>query len=220
MPRSKRNPRFWKKVRKDPSGCWFWTGALTPDGYGRFNGKLAHRVAWEEEHGPLGADVDLHHKCENKPCIRPTHLQIIDHTSHGTHHGLEAQGVPFEQQGKLTAARVRKMAAEARMAELAVEEREGTLIPLESFRRLLDTIVAELRARISAFPGKYAPRVVGLKATAEGQALLEEVSNEFLTALRETGRDLRDAETRRSERPQPRRRGRPRGPSTRSKTHR
>lgn len=197
-----------------------WTGGLSADGYGRFAGKLAHRWAWEEKNRPLTSAEDLHHTCENKPCIRPEHMQTIDHTSHGTHHGLEAQDVPFAQQGKLTAARVRKMAAEARLAELALEEREGKLLPVDSFQRLLGVIVQELRARVTAFPGKYAPRLVGLKTIAEAQVLLEQAANEFLTALRETGREIRDAEARRAESPQPRRRGRPRGPAARSKTHR
>ena len=112
------------------------------------------------------------------------------------------------------------MAADARLAELALEEREGKLLPLEAFQRLLATIVAELRARITAFPGKYAPRAVGIKTTAEAQVLLEQIANEFLTALRETGRELRDAETRGDQRVESRRRGRPRGPAAGAAPHR
>jgi hypothetical protein len=108
------------------------------------------------------------------------------------------------------------MAAQARLAEMDADEREGQLLPLDSFRQILGQIVTELRARITAFPGKYAPRTVGLKSIAQAQLLLEEVSNEFLTALRTTGAEVRDAETRRSQRAKPRRRGRPRQPSASS----
>ena len=105
------------------------------------------------------------------------------------------------------------MAAQARLAEMDADEREGQLLPLESFRQILGQIVGELRARITAFPGKYAPRSVGLKSIAQAQLLLEEVSNEFLTALRTVGGEIRDAETRRSQRAKPRRRGSSRQPS-------
>ena len=28
-------------------GCWLWTGYLTPQGYGNFRGRPAHRVSYE-----------------------------------------------------------------------------------------------------------------------------------------------------------------------------
>jgi hypothetical protein len=108
------------------------------------------------------------------------------------------------------------MVADAKLAELALLEREGKALPLESFKRLLALVVAELRARITAFPGKYAPRIVGLKAIGQAQTVLENIANDFLTTLRQAGGDVRDVATRGSERPQPRRRGRPRGPTARA----
>jgi hypothetical protein len=107
------------------------------------------------------------------------------------------------------------MVADAKLAELSLLEREGKSLPLESFKRLLGLVVAELRARITAFPGKYAPRIVGLKSIGQAQAILEEIANDFLATLRQAGGDVRDVATRGSERAQPRRRGRPRGPTAR-----
>ena len=69
--------RFWDKV--DKSGdCWIWL-AYTYNGYGRFkvDGKdqWAHRVAWFLEHGYYPEPpMQINHKCNNPPCVRPSHL--------------------------------------------------------------------------------------------------------------------------------------------------
>jgi hypothetical protein len=71
--------RFWRKVTRTP-GCWIWTGSRTQSGtgYGQFwtKGRLqpAHRVAWEFQNGLIPAGKRLLHRCDNKPCVRPSHL--------------------------------------------------------------------------------------------------------------------------------------------------
>jgi hypothetical protein len=70
---------FWERVDKDtsPTGCWLWTGGKN-HGYGRisFNGKnfLAPRIAWEFTNGPIPDGLDVLHRCDNPPCVRPDHL--------------------------------------------------------------------------------------------------------------------------------------------------
>lgn len=80
--------RFWAKVRKsdDPEGCWLWTGAKNPSGYGWF--KLpttgpagAHRVSWEIVNGPIPDRTGYHgtvvmHVCDNPSCVNPSHLRL------------------------------------------------------------------------------------------------------------------------------------------------
>ena len=67
--------RFVKRSRK----CWTWTGAKR-SGYGMFhvNGSTfsAHRVAYEMWVGELDNSSVVHHKCSNRSCVRPSHLQM------------------------------------------------------------------------------------------------------------------------------------------------
>lgn len=113
----------------------------------------------------------------------------------------------------LTEARKRRAIADARLAELALAEREGRLIPVDVLDDLLTRLTTELRARILAQIGKYAPRIP--IPIAQAQALLQDIANEQLALLRTTGYDVLgqpvpgDPDT-------PRRRGRPRGPGART----
>lgn len=70
--------RFWSKVNKTDS-CWLWTARLNRDGYGRFGifGEmmLAHRVSWLLSGNTIPEGHVLRHKCKNKNCINPAHLE-------------------------------------------------------------------------------------------------------------------------------------------------
>lgn len=59
--------------------CLEWLGTRTGDQYGQLtiDGKVvyAHRRAWELEHGlPIPKGMCILHKCDNPPCVEPTHL--------------------------------------------------------------------------------------------------------------------------------------------------
>lgn len=77
--------RFWSKVDKTPT-CWNWTAGKYVDGYGifGFNGGVvrSHRFSFEIVNGKIPTNHEIHHKCKNKLCVNPEHLEAITHKNH------------------------------------------------------------------------------------------------------------------------------------------
>lgn len=78
--------RLTRRVEIQESGCWEWTGHLSPMGYGRINlgpptnqPGFTHRVAWELLVGPVDDGLELDHLCRNKACMNPDHLEPVTH---------------------------------------------------------------------------------------------------------------------------------------------
>lgn len=72
--------RFMQYVQPcEVTGCWEWTSAKDPGGYGVFelDDKTcgAHRVSFELFKGPIPAGKLVMHTCDNRGCVRPSHLK-------------------------------------------------------------------------------------------------------------------------------------------------
>lgn len=80
--------RFTEKFTATENGCWEWSAAIDPHGYGRFSVKmgptrkdyrmkLAHRVSYETYVGKIPEGLDLDHLCRNRKCVNPGHLEPV-----------------------------------------------------------------------------------------------------------------------------------------------
>lgn len=57
--------------------CNLWTGAVNPNGYGKYKGKYAHRLAWEFANSqPIPSNMCVMHTCDVRLCIEPSHLML------------------------------------------------------------------------------------------------------------------------------------------------
>lgn len=77
---------FWQKVDKS-GGCWRWTGCMTKKGYGHVTiqgrTRLAHRISWEWENGPIPEGMQVDHICHTPECVRPSHLRLATNKENG-----------------------------------------------------------------------------------------------------------------------------------------
>ena len=82
--------RYWMKVKKGP-GCWEWIGGISSTGYGTFTepvqgtSRLAHRIAYVLDVGPIPEGMDLDHICHNRACVRPSHLRPVSRKQNMEH---------------------------------------------------------------------------------------------------------------------------------------
>jgi hypothetical protein len=74
--------RLWDRVEKTDT-CWLWTGSRTRNGYGQMSVgnkmKKVHRIAWEMLRWPVPDGLSLDHLCRVRHCVRPSHLEPVDH---------------------------------------------------------------------------------------------------------------------------------------------
>lgn len=75
--------RFQRLISVKADGCWEWKGALMPNGYGKHRigpghpERAAHRISYEHYQGKIPDGLQLDHKCRNRRCVRPAHLEPV-----------------------------------------------------------------------------------------------------------------------------------------------
>lgn len=68
--------------------CLVWTGRLDRHGYGRCGrSALAHRYAYEHEHGPIQAGVVIDHLCWTPACVNLDHLRATSQAANMRNRG-------------------------------------------------------------------------------------------------------------------------------------
>lgn len=76
---------FWSYVNQ-AGDCWPWLGPKNERGYGQFQGKPAHRYAYEAVVGPIPPGLKIDHLCHtdacelgnacpHRACVNPEHLE-------------------------------------------------------------------------------------------------------------------------------------------------
>lgn len=125
--------RFWRRVEFG-NGCWNWTGARTPVGYGTFHRNGAnlytHRVSYEMCIGTVPNGLCVLHKCDNPRCVNPAHLFLgtkKDNTEDARKKGRMAVGEKLPQ-AKLTAStvlKIREIYAKGGVTQQALADRFG-----------------------------------------------------------------------------------------------
>ena len=58
--------------------CWCWLNGLSRDGYPVHEGRpCGHRYVYEKEVGPIPEGMVLEHRCRNRACVSPSHLEPV-----------------------------------------------------------------------------------------------------------------------------------------------
>lgn len=103
--------------------CWEWVGARSNFGYGSFKldnkTTTAHRASWVLFYGDIPEGMWVLHKCDNPPCVNPSHLELgdrkknmLDCVKRGRHNNAKkthcSNGHPFSRENTILRTRTKR----------------------------------------------------------------------------------------------------------------
>ncbi len=95
-------------------------------------------------------------------------------------------------QDELGQYRVRKLKAEAELAEMKSAETRGELVRAEDYTSMMVASFSRVRTRLLAVPSTIAPHLLGLDAAKDAQRIVKDAIYEALRELAATGREPKD----------------------------
>jgi hypothetical protein len=145
--------QIMSKVHASDNGCWEWTGAKMPTGYGHFQGTTAHRASYEMFVGPIPEGLHVDHLCMNKSCVNPAHLEPVT-PAENNRRAHEVNGGPDDEYLVTFASAVRIMGVSLVAAKEAfckgefpvptVKVGRSIKVPRAALMRFVDTGSAEV----------------------------------------------------------------------------
>ena len=146
--------RFWSQVSTQRVGCWEWQGG-TSERYGGFrvDGRKdrTHRVAYRMARGEIPAGQVVRHRCDNRLCVRPSHLVLGTHRENARDSWERGRVAVGDRHGQAKLSYLKAGEIRARYAE---GESSGTLA--REFGVAPSTICSLIQGRTWAYPPKVA----------------------------------------------------------------
>lgn len=173
-----REQDFWAQVdRTGALPCWLWRGGTDGQGYGTYymnKRKIgAHRVAWcVENKGTLPPWHHVRHHCDNRLCVRPSHLKRILRAPPKTDKKRRGFSLRTVQRGEPEMQRSKKVVPRWRDFESYVRELKGvseSLHVLIGATSALEQKLTQTIEKIDQFPiaPDVTPKIDTLCATVE-----------------------------------------------------